>query len=162
MSSVESGLAREVLQKRLFLHWLRPERALFGAYAELHAPLDPAGRSVELGCGDGLNTFLRLGGIPDRTFDYYSVLQSDVASGEYVRGMDVYDVPVKEFCVVQKAPMVSLQEGVDYKEQLLARARTLGVYDGVRRHDLSQPLPYADGSVDWLYSNVLYLACGSQ
>lgn len=148
--------ARKVLRKRLYLHWLRPERALFGAYVELHAPLEPRGFSVELGCGDGLDTFLRLGGALDQSFDYFAALEGEVSAEEYAQGKDVYDVPVRSFAPVKDKPRIRFHEGLDLKDHLLERAKKLDAYNIVKRHDLNTALPYEDGSVDFVYSNVLY------
>ena len=148
--------AADALLKRLYLYWLRPERALFCAYVELHAPLIPWGLSIELGCGDGLETFLRLGGIPDPAFDYYAALEGKVSAEEYFGGKDVYDVPVRSFAAVKEKPPLRFHEGLDLKGHLLDRARLLETYDALKQHDLNTALPYKDGSVDFVYSDVLY------
>jgi len=150
------GNARDILRMRLHLYWLRPERALFGASVELRGPLRPWGSSVELGCGDGLNTFLRLGGTLEPSFDYYAALEGEIGMAEYVEGKDVYDAPLRGFFPVKEKPGIQFHQGLDFKQNLLDRANMLGAYKSVQWHDLNTPLPYGDGTIDFVYSNVLY------
>src|SRR3972149_2866036 len=150
------GNARDILRKRLYLYWLRPERALFGTSVELRGPLRPWGSAVERGCGAGLNTFLRLGGTLEPSFDYYAALEGEIGMAEYVEGKDVYDAPLRGVFPVKEKPGIQFDQGLDFKQNLLDRANMLGAYKSVQWHDLNTPLPYGDGTIDFVYSNVLY------
>ena len=63
------------LRELLNVYWLRPETALWRSIdIEIMKDFEINGKSLDLGCGDGVLSFIRAGGKFDITFDDY---QSD-------------------------------------------------------------------------------------
>ena len=61
-----------ILKELLNVYWLRPETALWRALdIETMKDFKVTGRSLDLGCGDGVLSFIRGGGKFDISFDDY-------------------------------------------------------------------------------------------
>jgi SAM-dependent methyltransferase len=138
------------LDAHLNLQWLRPESALCDAIvstliAELpfHAP------SLDLGCGNGLFSFVTAGGTFTEDYDWYR----NARPGDG----DMYDVvvtvPRAEW--VARRPRYTIDVGFDAKENLLAQAAALGFYGRVECGDANLRLPFADESFATVFSNIL-------
>lgn len=110
--------------------------------------------SLEIGCGDGVYSFLRAGGAFDLRFD---VFQAVADLDKYFQKADVYD-SVQGFIgpTVVNAPSYRISMGVDHKANLLQKADALGLYENLRVVDANEPLPFPNDSYVSIFSNILY------
>lgn len=146
------------LTQLLRVFWLRPETALFRCtdccLAEEWITSADKSRSVDLGCGDGLLSFIMAGGrLPD-----YDAYLDVTALADHRRGADIFDSPATTAPALDRSGQrYSFQYGVDHKAGLLSKAASLGdFYRHTVQHDLNEPLPFEDGSISFAFSNVLY------
>ena len=143
------------LHNLLNAYWLRPETALWRALDmramevfEFDAP------SLEVGCGDGVYSFLRAGGEFDPRFD---VFQAVAELDKYFQKVDVYD-SVRGFVqpTVVRGPDYRISMGVDHKANLLHKASSLDLYEELKVADANQRLPFPDSSYASIFSNIVY------
>jgi len=143
------------LKEHLNVWWLRPEQALWDAIAsEVAAPFPMQNPALDLGCGNGLYSFISAGGAFGPGYDWFVHARSQ----GFGKNKDSYDVPFE----VDPAPHIARRPrwrfawGFDHKENLLAQSARLGFYGGLRCGDAHQRLPFPDGSLKTVYSNILY------
>lgn len=148
--------ATERLQAYMEAYWLRPENAIWMALRS--QALDAApwhGACVDVCCGDGIFTYLHLGGRFEPTFDVFSsVGRLDEVTEQHA---DMFDHDQGEYdppCT--SAPRKKVQIGLDLKPNLLWKAGALGLYERLVRHDSNAPLPLSAASVQTLYCNAAY------
>jgi SAM-dependent methyltransferase len=143
------------LQRLLNAFWLRPETALWRALDframdgfEFREP------SLDIGCGDGVFSFLRAGGEFDSRVD---VFQAVANLDKYFRKADIYDT-VNGFVRprINRAPTYRISTGIDHKANLLQKANALCLYDELKVVDANQGLPFASASYASIFSNVIY------
>lgn len=145
-----------LLRRFLSAYWLRPENALWmtlrsAALAE--APWTPP--VLDAACGDGVFTFLHLGGAFDDAFDVY--YGADAERTRVGATGDIYD-----HCALRYQPAIcvrpqqSVDVGCDHKNALLAKARRLDLYQSLERLDLNAPLPFSDRRFETIYCNAAY------
>ena len=126
--------------------WLRPESALWYAHM-LHAAgsllgWSVAGRSMEFGCMDGVNTVALLGGDFADDFDVYDEVSWDRSS--HLRStlkddyFDTYDPGVEVRLL--RSPRQQIDLGIDWKESHVRKALRSGAFKEVRQVDRSRPL----------------------
>ncbi len=143
---------REVARALLEANWLRPETAawrLMDALLLRRVKLpDPV---LDLGCGDGLFSFIAIGrGRMDIDHDSYSGL------GKFTDSTDIYNSDRSTSKArVTKRPRHRIT-GVDHKQNLLDQATSLQYYERLVRHDLNKDLPFEDGSFGSIFSNTFY------
>jgi SAM-dependent methyltransferase len=142
-----------MLHTLLNAYWLRPETALWRACDikamqgfAMNAP------SLDLGCGDGVFSFIRAEGRPSADFDVFSVSNID----RFFDNVDVYDAPGREAVDIARRPNYRISVGLDHKNNMLAKAKPLGLYDKLHEWDANTQLPFNDGSFNSVFSNVLY------
>ncbi|TAN50661.1 MAG: class I SAM-dependent methyltransferase [Rhodospirillales bacterium] len=137
-------------------YWLRPETALWRAVDCLALEgIEFQHPSLDLGCGDGLFSFIRAGGQVSIEYDMF-LEAANLAS--FFDKVDVYnnvDENLKSQ-IVSKPPNYHFDVGFDHKAALLAKASRLGLYERTVEGDANQPLPFADGSFKTIFSNILY------
>ncbi len=145
-----------VLRRFLQAYWLRPENALWMTLRSLVLDqvrlLSP---SIDLGCGDGVFSFLHCGGVFDPDFHVFaSVGHLHRVRDEHA---DMFDFVNDGYqpAIIQ-TPGYSFDVGVDLKAALLAKARRISFYADLIEHDLNQPLPFASRSFQTLYCNTAY------
>lgn len=141
------------LRTLLNAYWLRPETALWRACDilamrdfRMNAP------SLDLGCGDGVFSFIRAGGIPADDFDVFSVENLD----RFFENVDVYDAPGRASVGIMRNPNYTITVGLDHKNNLLSKARALNLYEKLFEWDANTRLPFNDGSFYSVFSNVIY------
>lgn len=143
------------LEQFLNVFWLRPETALWREidcrameYFEMESP------SLDLGCGDGVFSFIRAGGSFESSFDAFrSVSQLD----QFFRNVDVFDAYNPSLAVaVASTPKYTIDVGFDHKDNLLRKAEQLGLYKSLKQGDANQPLPFADETFSSVFSNIVY------
>jgi len=108
--------------------------------------------SLDLGCGDGVFSFLRAGGQFPAAFDVFSVSSLD----KYFEAVDVYDAAVKVETEIHRGPRYKIDIGVDHKANLLRKAEVLGLYSNLLEADLNSHWPFPDGTIASLFSNIIY------
>ncbi|MGB0714871.1 MAG: methyltransferase domain-containing protein [Phycisphaerae bacterium] len=144
------------LRPFLEAYWLRPENAFWMALrswalsnAELEAP------SLDLSCGDGIFTFLHLGGRLDPAFDVFGATgHLNKVTTEHADMFDFVDQAYQPG-VIQK-PDQKMTCGSDWKSSLLSKAERIAVYEELTQHDNNQPLPWSDATFKTIYSNSIY------
>lgn len=136
-------------------YWLRPETAL---WRELDIRAMQAfefkSPSLDIGCGDGLFSFIRAGGRMSETYDAFrSVSNLD----DYFKNIDVYDAfeEASSFKVLSR-PNYQINIGFDHKENLLKKTRVLGLYKASKLGDANAPLPFEDNAFNSIFSNIVY------
>ncbi len=146
--------ASDVLEAHLNIQWLRPESALWDAIASsVLAPLNLRGPALDLGCGNGLFSFLTAGGRFSPDYDGYRNVRADAEEGE-----DLYDAfvagPLSEWIVQQ--PAYRFHCALDAKPNLLRQAAALGFYGETVVANANQRLPFPDEAFHTVFSNMLY------
>lgn len=147
---------RDYLTAFLRLYWLRPETAVWRTLdclalkeVDFHSPI------IDVGCGDGLFSFTRAGGLLEPSYDMYS----QVGELDYFfNNVDIYDTfeeTISSPSVIRK-PTYIIDVGLDHKEALLKKALSLGIYKEVELADANNRLPVEDGRFRTVFSNVLY------
>lgn len=146
----------DVLRAYLEAYWLRPENALWMALRSAALErVPPSGNALDVGCGDGVFSFLHLGGRFDASFDVFS----GCGNLGRVRGQhaDMFDVAAEDYSpIIAGDPKRTLDAGLDLKLNLLNKAARLGVYNALVQHDGNRDLPIADDAFDWVYCNASY------
>lgn len=139
----------------LNVFWLRPETALWRA-CDIAAMSDfrMVSPSLDLGCGDGIFSFIRAGGALARDFD---IFQSVGNLDKFFQNVDVFDhFQPSAISKVRARPRYQIDVGFDHKANLLQKANELGLYAELREGDGNRPLPFADATFRSLFSNIVY------
>jgi len=143
-------VADAFLNAHLNLQWLRPESAVCDAVAsELIAKCQFDRPCLDLGCGNGLFSFVTAGGTFIEYYDWYRNAEP--------RQPDMYDAVrmLPRPAWVARRPTYGMTVGFDVKESLLMQAAALNFYDEVRLGDANRPLPFADETFATVFSNIL-------
>jgi len=145
----------DYLKEHLNVWWLRPESALWDAIASEKAEKIPIeGPSLDLGCGNGLYSFIAAGGAFDADYDWFVHATPD----GFRANKDIYDVaasadPGRH---IRRRPRYRFDHAFDHKPNLLSQAARLGFYAALRAGDGNGRLPYGDGELRTVYCNMLY------
>ncbi|HWM49490.1 MAG TPA: methyltransferase domain-containing protein [Xanthobacteraceae bacterium] len=145
-----------MLQALLEYHWLRPETALWRAL-DCHVLAGKAFTepSIDIGCGDGVFSFIRAGGCFNHDYDQFSLVSH---LGEFYSGHDIYN----SFDDTAQPPEIArpagyrISVGVDHKPALLSKAKYTGLYRELVEADANKPLPLAGSRFQTIFSNILY------
>ena len=147
---------REKLRRFLQAYWLRPENAFWMTLrSETLSQYTLAHPSVDLGCGDGVFSFLHSGGVLDPGFDVFGAVAGlDRVRDEHV---DMFDHMSDDYqpSIVSPAPD-RIDVGADLKASMLAKARSLDLYGRLVEHDSNNPLPFDDDTFQTVYCNGAY------
>jgi SAM-dependent methyltransferase len=144
-----------VLRELLNVYWLRPETALWRAIdIEIMKDFDINGKSLDLGCGDGILSFIRAGGKFDIAFDDY---QSVGNLDKFFENYDIHDTfqPGYKPQIIQK-PNYTFSAALDHKENLISKAKELNFYNDYVIHDANKTLPFAENTFNSIFSNIIY------
>ena len=147
----------QILREFLNAFWLRPEVALiktheYLALKQLHVN-EP---SLDIGCGDGIFSFISSGGRFGLGFDMY---QNVKGTDQFFKGVDVFDhFDENDFTIdiVQK-PNEQITYGLDHKATLLAKASKLGLYKNTIHSDANESIPLKSNSINTVFCNILYI-----
>lgn len=148
-------ISGDIVRQLLNAYWLRPETALWRA-CDIRAmrQFRFVGPSLDIGCGDGVFSFLRAGGGLGPAFDVFQAMSN---LERYSEGVDVYDASAPSLRVdIERRPAYGIDVAVDHKENLLNKARALGFYGRLERADANRKLPFAEASFRSIFSNILY------
>ncbi len=155
MTGSPTNPARAYLSALMNIFWLRPETALWRAL-DCIALEDETfeGPILDLGCGNGLFSFVRAGGRLGPDFDAFSHV-TDTSGFE-----DNQDIYNQHKAGIEKAvvtaPRYQIDVGLDQKDGLLAAASGLGLYGELVQGDANETLPFADGRFQTVFSNIVY------
>jgi SAM-dependent methyltransferase len=135
--------------------WLRPETALWRELdVKAMRQFEFRSPSLDLGCGDGIFSFIRAGGCFNYSFDAFRSLSGLDRFFENVDVFDAYDE--KMHPSLARATDYQIDWAFDHKENLLKKAKLLGLYQNTRVGDANQPLPFPNSSFNSLFSNIVY------
>lgn len=139
----------------LNVFWLRPETALWREI-DIRAMqgFDFKMPSLDLGCGDGVFSFIRSGGGFSAEFDAFQTLAGLNRFFENVDVFDAFDPRVSPAVTRPAGHRISF--GFDHKANLLGKAGQLGIYESLKQGDANRKLPFADDSLKSVFSNVVY------
>jgi SAM-dependent methyltransferase len=143
-----------VLKEFLNIYWLRPETAVWRTMdVIMMKDFNFISPSLDLGCGDGLFSYIRGGGDMHLAFDVYS----DVNLTDYFNNADVYDHFNQSTLVeIMRKPAYRINAALDHKNNLLEKAKRLDFYDNFIQHDCNNMLPFSDNNFNTVFSNIIY------
>lgn len=146
----------ELLRRFIEAYWLRPENALWMTLRSLTLRETPLARpSMDASCGDGIFSFLHLGGVLDPTFDVFCSVVA--GSGASKKPADMFDHVERDYAPrVVTEPRDRIDVGEDCKASMLAKAGQLPLYERLVEHDNNNPLPFADGELRTIHCNSAY------
>ena len=135
--------------------WLRPETALWREIdIRAMGQFQFRSPSLDLGCGDGIFSFVRAGGGFAPEFDAFRTV---VGLDQFFHKVDVFDAfdeSVNQ--IVWRRPAYGIDCAFDHKGNLLKKAGRLGLYKTLKLGDANQPLPFPAGSFSSVFSNIVY------
>jgi SAM-dependent methyltransferase len=146
---------QRVLKAFLNVYWLRPETAVWRARDVMElARFDLKAPMLDLGSGDGIFSFIWMGGELGPDFDAFQTVE-DTAG--FFQNRDIYDQVARELKpTVVTAPRRKIDVALDWKSNLLTKASWLGLYGSTVQHDANQPLPFPDASYNTIFCNIAY------
>lgn len=135
--------------------WLRPESALWREIdIRAMAPFEFRSPSLDLGCGDGIFSFVRAGGGLDESFDAFRAVADLDSFFDNVDVFDAFDEALSP--VVTRRAAYAIDCGFDHKPNLLRKAAQLGLYRELKAGDANRLLPFPDQSFNSVFSNIVY------
>lgn len=146
---------QEFLKNHLNIWWLRPESALWDAIAS--ATISQSNietPSLDLGCGNGLFSFITAGGQFSEDYDWFM----NVDAEGFWDNNDIFDID-REIVIsdqIIKKPRYKFTWGLDHKINLLNQAKKLDFYEKLVLHDANDTLPFPDESFKTVFCNILY------
>ena len=142
-------------EQLLNVFWLRPETALWREI-DIRAMQSFTfnSPSLDMGCGDGIFSFIRAGGGFNPEFDAFQAMSGLDRFFEKVDVFDAFDERVSP--AVTQTPRYTIDCGFDHKENLLSKAAQLGLYGELKQGDGNQQLPFLDESFNSIFSNIIY------
>lgn len=145
----------DILRKLMNVYWLRPETALWRAVdMETMKNFDFKGKSLDLGCGDGVFSFIRAGGNFDDSFDDYQSLGN---LEKFFDNNDIHDSFKEGYKPkISRKPDYFISFALDHKKTLLYKAKELDFYNNFVLHDANKKLPFEDNSFYSIFSNIVY------
>ena len=135
--------------------WLRPESALWDAIAGYHlrAYVRSAENTMEIGIGNGFNSFINFDGEFKSSFDWFF----NVDASGFWNNVDIFDVASSSSLasnVVRNVPN-KFSLVVDHKPNLLSQCKELEISEKYLVHDCNAPIPTKQ-QFDCIYSNIFY------
>lgn len=143
------------LYELLKVYWLRPETVLF-RYPDILSmeKFEFESPSMDLGCGDGVFSFIRGGGQFDNAYDVFEVANLDKFYTEKADIFDTYNSK-KDIKIIKPAEY-KIDFAFDHKQALLQKAERLGLYKNFVQGDANEKLPFDDDCIKSVFSNILY------
>ena len=145
-----------MLRRFLEAYWLRPENALWMTLrSDALARVAFRHASIDLGCGDGVFSFLHFGGVFDPAFDVFTAVDhlDQVHDGHF----DMFDGGIDRYRpLIHSRSGDTIDVGADCKSTMLAKAEKLDFYARLIGHDNNLPLPLEDASFATVYCNTAY------
>lgn len=154
-----TGHPTDKLRAYLNAYWLRPENAMWMTLrSDALACSSRSGYDLDLGCGDGVFSFIHGGGRLEPAFDVFHSVE--LAGDTHGKRLDMFDhIDERYHPIVSRDPNRAIRTGTDLKPTLLAKACRLNVYEELLQHDLNEPLPFPDESFETVHCNMAYWVC---
>ena len=148
-------MTTSTLNQLLNVFWLRPETALWREI-DIRAmqSFSFESPSLDIGCGDGIFSFIRAGGKFSSEFDAFQAMSGLDKFFEKVDVFDAFNEKVSP--AVTQVPEYQIDCAFDHKQNLLNKAAQLGLYGSLKQGDGNQSLPYLDESFNSVFSNIIY------
>lgn len=146
----------ELLRRFVEMYWLRPENALWMTLrSDTLRRVELAHPSIDMSCGDGVFSFLHMGGRFDPAFDVFtSVDHLDRVRSQHA---DMFDTAGPEYRPrIIARPTEPFDVGTDCKAAMLAKAKALDFYLRLVEQDNNCPLRFETGSFATAYCNAAY------
>ena len=145
-------------RRRRFIsaYWLRPENALWMILrSDALSKAAMRGPCIDLCCGDGVFSFLHAGGRFAPEFDvFHGVGRLDQIDSE---NADIFDYVDDEYQPsITTPPAYRIECGTDHKDNLIAKAARLDLYNRLVRTDHNDALPFDADSFETVYCNAVY------
>lgn len=110
--------------------------------------------SLDIGCGDGIFSFIRAGGGFDLNYDAFRLIDN---LDQFFQNVDVFDTYSKtDKPDILNKPSYQIDLGFDHKDNLLSKANQLGLYHATRQGDANESLPFHDNEFNSIFSNIIY------
>lgn len=145
-----------ILRRFIEMYWLRPENALWMTLrSDALRRVDLAHPSIDVACGDGVFSFLHMGGRFDPAFDVFtSVDHLDRVRSQHA---DMFDAASPQYRPrIEAAPHDRFDVGADFKNSMLAKAGALNFYGKLVEQDNNHPLQFDAESFATVYCNAAY------
>jgi len=108
---------------------------------------------IDIGCSDGSFSFTHFGGKADTSFDVYRTMKD--TSG-FFSGVDIHDQNKKVKPKIVRRANTQIDVGLDWKKNLLDKAKEFKLYEKLIQHDNNYPLPFEDKKFETIFSNAFY------
>jgi SAM-dependent methyltransferase len=146
----------ELLRRFVEMYWLRPENALWMTLrSEALRTIELARPSIDVSCGDGVFSFLHMGGRFDPAFDVFTSV--DHLDRVRTQHADMFDAAGPNYQPkIQARPQERFDIGADCKAAMLAKAKTLHFYGELVEQDNNHPLQFDNESFATIYCNAAY------
>ena len=145
-----------LLKEYLNIYWLRPESALLRTTDALVLNgIEFKRPSLDLGCADGLNSYILQGGSFGYEVDAFLETTNILAKDFFQGTVDIYNYSAQKVMEV-KSPPNKFDVGLDWKQDLLNKAKKLRLYEQLIQHDANNMLPFADNEFNSVFSNIVY------
>jgi SAM-dependent methyltransferase len=147
-------MLQQILNEFLNAYWLRPETALWRTVDAITMhDAKIYGRSLDFGCGDGINSFIKAGGTFKKTFD---VFKGTGNLEQFFENEDIYNYPITNYIKINDSPSSSITVGFDHKKALLDKAEKLNFYKELILGDGNKTLPFKNNEFDSIFSDIVY------
>jgi len=146
--------ASKILLNCLNLYWVRPETALWKTLDVLQMKSIKFKKPIiDIGCGDGSFSFTHFGGKTDTSFDVYRTMKD---TSKFFSGVDIHDQNKKVKPKIVRRANTQIDVGLDWKKNLLEKAKGFKLYKKLIQHDNNYPLPFEDKKFETIFSNTFY------
>jgi len=146
--------ASEILRNLLNIYWVRPETALWKTLDALHIKSIKFKKPIiDIGCGDGSFSFTSFGGKVDPSFDVYRTMGNTTG---FFSGIDIHDQNKKIKPKILRKAKTKIDVGLDWKRNLLDKAKEFKLYEKLIEHDNNKPLPFEEEKFETVFSNTFY------
>jgi len=145
---------KQTLRNFLNLYWIRPETALWRTLDVIQLRNIKFDKPIiDLGCGDGNFSFTHHGGAFDYSFDVYKTMKTTKG---FFEGKDIHNQAYEGKPAITRKARMTVDVGLDWKENLLNKAENLFLYEKLIKHNLDKKIPFEDGKFETVFSNVFY------
>ena len=136
------------------MYWLRPETAIWRTLDILLLKKITFSKPIlDIGCGDGIFTFSAFDGTVGSDYDVYRTMKN---TGKFFYGVDIHDQSNNVIPKIIKKSKVKIDYGLDWKINLLKKAKNLKNYEKLIKHDANSILPFNDKKFETIFSNTFY------
>ena len=159
MKKKDSKIFLQIYKKFLNYLWLRPETAITQSIRAIdfrnlvYKKINTKQKILDLSCGDGIFTFIALGGKLDSSFDSYKSIKNKKRTARF----DAFNYYDKNFKIkVVKKSDYKIDTGTDWKINLLKKSKHLKLYKNLLLQNNEKKLSLENDYFDLAYSNSAY------